>query len=211
MQTSTTHLTLKERQRQERENLILQIAEEVLEEKGYYETSMDEIAARVGIAKGTIYTHFSSKEELVATIFARDMQKFLQGFDTILEAKLTPRTRLENLMAYLHEGVYGRRAKLLSSTYTGVDLKRLVNEKNGSIREMWECLISKVSQLLDEGKAVGEFRKDVSTRVMLFAMLSLFLPRAHDHVLLEHDLTPDELLQQLKTLCFYGMTENQPE
>ncbi|GHO69756.1 hypothetical protein KSC_086480 [Ktedonobacter sp. SOSP1-52] len=211
MQTPTPHLTLKEKQRQERENLILQTAEEVLEEKGYYETSMDEIATRVGIAKGTIYTHFPSKEELVATIFARDMQKFLQGFDAILEAELTPRARLENIMSYLHEGLYGRRAKLLSSTYTGVDLKRLVNEKRGSIREMWECLISKVSKLLDEGKAVGEFRTDVSTRVMLFMMLSLFSPRAHDHVLLEHDLTPDELLQQLKTLCFYGMTQNQPE
>lgn len=211
MQTSTSHLTLKEKQRQERENLILQTAEEVLEEKGYYETSMDEIATRVGIAKGTIYTHFPSKEELVATIFARDMQKFLQGFNAILETELTPRARLENIMSYLHEGLYGRRAKLLSSTYTGVDLKRLVNEKNGSIRDMWECLISKVSKLLDEGKAVGEFRTDVSTHVMLFTMLSLFSPRAHDHVLLEHDLTPDELLQQLKTLCFYGMTQNQPE
>ncbi|TMC17177.1 MAG: helix-turn-helix transcriptional regulator, partial [Chloroflexi bacterium] len=59
MQTFRTPTTsLKEKQRREREELIIQAAEEVLQEKGYYETSMDEIAARVGIAKGTIYTHF---------------------------------------------------------------------------------------------------------------------------------------------------------
>ncbi len=70
MQTAhTTNLSLKEKQRQEREQLIIQAAEEVLQEKGYYETSMDEIAARVGIAKGTIYTHFPGKEELVLAIF----------------------------------------------------------------------------------------------------------------------------------------------
>ncbi|MFL5699301.1 MAG: helix-turn-helix domain-containing protein, partial [Ktedonobacteraceae bacterium] len=57
--------TLKERQRQEREALILQAAEEVLIEKGYHEMSMDEIAARVGISKGTVYLHFASKEDLV--------------------------------------------------------------------------------------------------------------------------------------------------
>ena len=50
MQPVTAPRSLKEKQRQEREELILQAAEEVLAEKGYYETSIDEIAARVGIA-----------------------------------------------------------------------------------------------------------------------------------------------------------------
>ena len=50
MQPVTAPRSLKEKQRQEREALILQAAEEVLMEKGYYETSIDEIAARVGIA-----------------------------------------------------------------------------------------------------------------------------------------------------------------
>ena len=53
MQTLHTPATsLKEKQRKEREELILQAAEEVFQEKGYYETSMDEIAARVGYRDG---------------------------------------------------------------------------------------------------------------------------------------------------------------
>src|SRR5579863_2249574 len=80
MQTSHTPVTsLKEKQRREREELILQAAEEVFQEKGYYEASMDEIAARVGIAKGTIYTHFPGKEELVIELFNRSMQRLLDG------------------------------------------------------------------------------------------------------------------------------------
>src|SRR5207302_10908597 len=79
MQPVTAPRSLKEKQRQEREALILQVAEEVLMEKGYHEMSIDEIATRVGIAKGTVYLHFSSKEDLVVAIFERDMQKFLQG------------------------------------------------------------------------------------------------------------------------------------
>src|ERR1700738_5708389 len=75
--THTATQSLKEKQRQERENLILQAAEEVLLEKGYYETSMDEIAARVGIAKGTLYLHFARKEDLVFALLERELHTVL--------------------------------------------------------------------------------------------------------------------------------------
>src|SRR5258708_30382160 len=78
MQQAINHRSLKERQRQEREDLILQAAEEILTEKGYYETSMDEIAARVGVAKGTLYLHFPGKEDLVFALFNREVETFTQ-------------------------------------------------------------------------------------------------------------------------------------
>ncbi len=76
--TGTPHRSLKERQRQERAALILQAAEEVLAEKGYHETSMDEIAARVGVAKGTVYLHFPSKEDLVFALFEQELVTWCQ-------------------------------------------------------------------------------------------------------------------------------------
>ncbi|HEY4389380.1 MAG TPA: helix-turn-helix domain-containing protein, partial [Ktedonobacteraceae bacterium] len=76
-------LSLREKQRQEREELILQTAEEVLFEKGYYNTSMDEIAARVGIAKGTLYHHFVRKEDLVYALFERLLQESIRSLEQI--------------------------------------------------------------------------------------------------------------------------------
>ena len=73
--------SLKERQREERAELILQAAEAVLTEKGYYDTTIDEIAARVGIAKGTVYLHFPSKEDLVVALWEREMVTFLTIID----------------------------------------------------------------------------------------------------------------------------------
>ncbi|GHO46598.1 TetR family transcriptional regulator [Ktedonospora formicarum] len=189
----------------EREDLILQVAEDVLEEKGYYDTSMEEIATRVGIAKGTIYTHFSSKEELVASIFARDMNKFIQGIDKLLDSGQSPRSRLESLLNYFYDGLYSRRAKLLTSTFTGVDLKRLISSKNGSVHQMWDCIVSKVAKLIEEGKVAGEFRNDVSTQAMIFMILSIISPRVYDHVLIGDNFTAKELHQQLISLCFNGI------
>src|SRR6266576_3814877 len=115
MQPVTAPRSLKEKQRQERESLILQVAEEVLLEKGYQETSIDEIAARVGIAKGTVYLHFPSKEDLVVTIFARNMQTLLEGVDGIIASQPTYRAKLEALLYFMYTGFFSKRAQLLSS------------------------------------------------------------------------------------------------
>src|ERR1700694_4233456 len=94
MQPLTAPRSLKEKQRQEREALILQAAEEVLTEKGYYETSVDEIAARVGIAKGTVYLHFPRKEDLVIAILERNTQRLLELVEATVATAQSNRDKL---------------------------------------------------------------------------------------------------------------------
>src|ERR1700686_5469839 len=101
--------SLKEKQRQERKRLILKGAEEVLMEKGYYESSMDEIAARVGVAKGTVYLHFPSKEDMVFALFERELETFLLSVIQIAAATSTARTRLQNILQEMYQGLLGKR------------------------------------------------------------------------------------------------------
>src|SRR5271169_4034828 len=44
--------------------VILEVARDIFQARGYAAASMSEIAARVGGSKGTLYNHFRSKEEL---------------------------------------------------------------------------------------------------------------------------------------------------
>lgn len=207
--TSHTPATsLKEKQRKEREELILQKAEEVFQENGYYEASMDEIAARVGIAKGTIYTHFPGKEELVVAIFNRNMQKFLDGVEAIRATEQTPRAKLEAILQFIYTGLYTRQTHLLSIMYNGVDLKRMIVEKSGCVRDLWGSLVAHISQLLEEGKAMGEFDSAIPTKVMLFSFFSLFSPKTYDHLLLGEDFTPEELIEHLRRVYFNGITKH---
>ena len=77
----TPKLSLKEKQRQERERLILDYAEQRLMEKGYHAVSMDEIADGVGVAKGTLYLHFKTKEDLAFALVMPKMQSFLRSVE----------------------------------------------------------------------------------------------------------------------------------
>lgn len=55
------------RKRQRRVHEILRVAAEVLSEKGYYNTSLEEIAERLDLAKASLYHYFDSKEALLTT------------------------------------------------------------------------------------------------------------------------------------------------
>ena len=209
MQVAHTPRSLKEKQRQEREALILQVAEEVLMEKGYHETSMDEIAARVGISKGTVYLHFPGKEELVIAIFARDMQKFSQAVETAIEgasaSELTARAKLEAVLHFMYGGLFSRRAQLLSTLYNNIDLRRFFHEKGTCMRDMWEHLATRITALLEEGKAAGEFDTSIPTNVMLSAFFSLLSPRSYERLLVGAQMSPDELVTHLARIYFKGI------
>ena len=197
--------TLKERQRQEREALILQAAEEVLTEKGYHEMSMDEIAARVGISKGTVYLHFASKEDLVFALFERDMQKFQELVEERIDPASTVRGRMETILHLMFEGLFSRRISLLYTIYNSSELRKIFIEKKGCMREMMEQLTTRVTSLLEEGKASGEFDTTLATSVMLSAFFSLLSPKSYERLIVDDQLPPGESVKQLGRIYFKGI------
>jgi len=62
------NLTRKQREIQEREALILEVARKMLIERGYLGVTMDRIAQAIEYSKGTVYQHFSSKEDVLVAL-----------------------------------------------------------------------------------------------------------------------------------------------
>ena len=208
MQPVTAPRSLKEKQRKEREALILQAAEEVLMEKGYHETSIDEIAARVGIAKGTVYLHFPSKEDLVIAIFERDMQQLLQFIDSTMDSTLTAREKIEAIFDLMHGGIISKRMQLLFSISNSAGLRHLLVEKKGCLREIWDQLSRRLNSLFEEGKAEGDFDSTLPTMVMLSAFYSLLSPKSYDRLMTEGQMSGEEVAKNLKRIFFKGISAN---
>lgn len=195
--------SLKERQRQEREGLILQASEEVLLEKGYQDTSMDEIAARVGIAKGTLYLHFSGKEDLVIALFERDMLVFLQIVEENVTSDAPVREKLEIILRSLYKGVLGKRMQLLSSLAESIDIRKHLMEKKDKLRYHWERIIAAITSLLEEGKAAGDFDLSIPTSVMVSTFFTLLPPKGATFV--TEELPSDTLITHLIHFYFKGI------
>jgi len=87
MANKNTFNRLKRREREVRKNLIVDAAQKVFGSRTYDKVSMAEIAAEAGIAKSSIYTYFSSQEDLFVEAAIRDTSQFIAEMQTVLDSR----------------------------------------------------------------------------------------------------------------------------
>ncbi|GCE11180.1 TetR/AcrR family transcriptional regulator [Tengunoibacter tsumagoiensis] len=203
MHETSAPRSLKEKQRLEREGLILQTAEEVLLEKGYHEMSMDEIAARVGIAKGTLYLHFAKKEDLVLALLERELATILRLLEQAQRtdsANHSATQRLESVLETIHRGLLIKRGRLLYLIFNTVDLRPVMREKQGALMHNLEQLLQ---SLLEEGKATGEFDPSLPTALMQSMFFgTLFAVKNYRRLIEQGESEPEQLIDCVKRMYF---------
>lgn len=74
----------------ERKNEILDIAAELFAAKGYDTTTISDIIEKAGVARGTVYYHFKSKESVMDALIERTNTELLLGAKKIAEDKSIP-------------------------------------------------------------------------------------------------------------------------
>ena len=87
-----------EEQKKERSNQILKAAASLLENIDYAEISMNQIAEKVGLVKGTLYLYFKTKEELFLALHQQEIQVILATWQESVE-KMTNSDQLPDISA----------------------------------------------------------------------------------------------------------------
>jgi AcrR family transcriptional regulator len=93
-----TTRTRKQREREKREDRILDVARTMVLENGYLGLNMDRVAESVEYSKGTIYQHFASKEDMLLAVVIRDLQARLRLFRMAVDIGGRTRERLAALI-----------------------------------------------------------------------------------------------------------------
>jgi len=137
---------------------ILRAAIKVFAGKGYFNSKVADIAAAAGIADGTVYLYFKSKDEILHSIFDRAMEEFIAEGKRELEGLTDPDQRLSRI-AELHLEKLGADRDL--AVVFQVELR-------GSTKFMQEFSAAGFAEYLDiisrtvaDGQAAGVFRNDV--------------------------------------------------
>lgn len=90
----------------DKQQQILEKAVELFGEKGYENTSIQEIADEIGIAKGSIYSYFQSKEDLLISIYEHYQQLvFERAFVVSLNRSIPVKQRLMKQFEVQFEGI----------------------------------------------------------------------------------------------------------
>jgi AcrR family transcriptional regulator len=151
-------LTRKQREVHERELMLLDVARKMLVENGYAGLNMDRLAEATEYSKGTIYQHFSTKEDLVTALAMQTMER-----RTLLFAKAAtfvgrPRERFmaigiaDELFVRLHPQYY--RSEMIIKM---ADLEERASAERLATLQRLECsCLANVSAIVEDAVAQGD-------------------------------------------------------
>src|SRR3982074_154264 len=117
---------------QAKRSLIVEIAMQHFAEHGYHSTRVGDIAAALGIAKGSIFQHFGSKDGLFFEVYKKAVRSFPRYLDAPAEVREggffeVLRYWLVSTEHLLHEDWIPYRVSLLGNYSTDLTLKREIN------------------------------------------------------------------------------------
>jgi TetR/AcrR family fatty acid metabolism transcriptional regulator len=140
--------------------LILDAAIRTFARTGYHATRVGDIAEEAGVAYGLVYHYFSSKEDVLETIFRETWSETLAALRQVEESELPAREQLRQVTA-----IFLRTWKrdpdlvrvLVREVARSPELQRRVDE----IGEVFAA----VERVVERGQATGEFRSDLDARL----------------------------------------------
>ncbi len=97
--TMRSTLARKQREIEGREERILEVAGQMIVDDGYHGLSMDRIAEAMQYSKGTIYQHFSCKEDILMALMNQSMQRRVELFRRAAAFRATTRERMSAIGA----------------------------------------------------------------------------------------------------------------
>jgi len=138
---------------------ILDAAIEVIAENGFFESPVSKIAERAGVADGTIYLYFKSKDDVLRAAIDRMAQRFYDGVEREFQRVTDPREQLETIgRLHLETVTVNRSMAVLMQTE--------VRQSARFIAEFSHKHLVRYSQIVREvirrGQEQGVFRKDLS-------------------------------------------------
>lgn len=186
----------------ERRRMILHAAAKAFNENGIKNTSLDDVAATLGVSKPALYHYVSCKNEMIQQCLVIAAEESLQLFD---DANKQPGTGLEKLRFMLKSWAnfittdFGRTIVLIRTN-------TLDEESQQDLRLAHRAILQRVENLVKEGIDDGSIRP-CNTTVTTLAMMGMFNSLAHWHRE-SGELNVEEIVSELLDSLENGIAKN---
>jgi TetR/AcrR family transcriptional regulator, fatty acid metabolism regulator protein len=142
--------------------IILDAALKTFVRRGYPDTKVAEIAYEAGVAEGTLYNYFPSKEDLLLALFDEKWSGIIDEIKTKISRLDDPNKKLKAIFSLVVRMF--KKNRQLAELFM-VDIKQSsIFMNNYTINRIVEFL-DLIEEVLEEGKRKGIYRRDLDTRV----------------------------------------------
>ena len=152
----------------ERRNEIIATAEEFFLTKGFNKTTVNDILKRIGIAKGTFYHYFVSKEEVLDAVIGQIIDQEIIRAKEIQESN---GTALEKLITFLsqNDSEDTHKEEIVDKFQMPENALMKQRALEGTINQVCPVL----AKIIEEGKQRGEFETDYPLESIQFLVAGL--------------------------------------
>lgn len=153
------------RDRERKRDAVILVAARAFRERGYHNTSLDDIASELNVTKPTVYHYVANKEQLLFECFRAGLHQIMEAFEEIRNSNEDARTRLG--------AVVTRYAEAITSDFGWCMVQAENQDLSPAMSRKVKALKSEIDQgirqLLKEGIADGSIR-DCDAKMAAFAI-----------------------------------------
>jgi TetR/AcrR family transcriptional regulator, fatty acid metabolism regulator protein len=150
---------------------IIHAAVRVFARKGYYNSRVADIAREAGIAAGTIYLYFKTKDDILVTLFREKMAEFVEALRKAIAGEPDAASKVRRLVS-LHFRMLEENPDL--AEVVQVELRQGHKFFRGASSQEIGAYFALIGSVLEEGVAEGRFRRGLPVKVatkMLFGAM----------------------------------------
>ncbi|WP_010530150.1 TetR/AcrR family transcriptional regulator [Lentibacillus jeotgali] len=152
-------------------NKIKNASIQQFDEKGYSETSIQEIVDYIGVTKGSFYYYYKSKQELLKDIHINYIEGLLKEQDQILQnPDKNSKDKLYSIISMIVNSIRTQRQSARIFNREGRNLDKLHFEEIRHKRRKFRLAFQ---QVIEEGIKTGEFKKGLHADILTFGMLGM--------------------------------------
>ena len=147
------------REQSMRRELIVATAQQLFEEKGFDKTTVEEIAARAELGKGTIYSYFQSKEQIYVAILEKGLDLLKERMEAALQNPASALDALHKMFDVFIE-YHRERKDFIETLFVQVDKQNLFHLSGlvGGLKSRAQVWVEQVAKVLHWGIERGEFK-----------------------------------------------------
>ncbi|PYR01319.1 MAG: TetR family transcriptional regulator [Acidobacteria bacterium] len=145
-----------------KKDAILRAATDVFAERGFFNAQVADVAHAAGVAAGTVYLYFRSKDDLLVSIFERTMRECLTQGRASAAATPDPRERLRRF-AQLHLAHLGRDRNL--AVVFQVELRQSTKFMERFSSTLLRDYLGLIREAIADGQRQGVIRADLNPTV----------------------------------------------
>jgi TetR/AcrR family transcriptional regulator, cholesterol catabolism regulator len=177
------------RRREDTRQRLFEAAVELIAEQGFSATTVDDIAERAGVAKGTVYYNFPSKTALFEDLLRHGVGLLTADFRAAVAGK-PPGAAVSALVRAQLEYIrrYRSFAQLLLS-----EMWRTNREWQQTLKLLREEAIGVIADVLQSGVDSGEFAADLDVRLSSSALFGVGLVVSLDWLMFQPDRDIDDV------------------